>query len=312
MQTCAAKRQRHTPLVLCILLTFTFTSMGSKIPEISPQTPDLNGIRPLIGRTSVAFQEQASAWSLFKSKVTSSQTGSMPRSERSEVTAHKVRVKRQTAGTFFGLTSRQCGFVPLNNASFVESIYQYFSEESSTNILEYDVKIVSAGQEFDLTKASSLEAYKPFRWYRTQGEGSSQLLQVNHYYFGLIWPFMDLGLDKVTVTLNVTSPACLQNLPRGEIELLLTDYFLRDFDVNPSTVERPYVKAETVEVCHMTIRNENDWGKLTYKCCGFESDILQCRDVIEDAWVWVLRAFIMTVTVLLFLYFPAILPRGYR
>ena len=48
------------------------------------------------------------------------------------------------------------------------------------------------------------------------------------------------------------------------------------------------------------------------RCCGFEDDILQCRDVMEDAWVWVLRAFIMAVTVLLFLYFPVILPRGYR
>ena len=65
------------------------------------------------------------------------------------------------------------------------------------------------------------------RWYRTQGEGSSELLQVNQYYFGFIWRYMDTGLDKVKVTLNVTSPACLDNLPRGDMELLLTEYFLK-------------------------------------------------------------------------------------
>ncbi|GFR66138.1 hypothetical protein ElyMa_000220800 [Elysia marginata] len=290
MEDCEAIKSVITPVRLCIFFTLVLTCMGSRLAETSLFNSE-GKIRQFAGYESTVFK-----------------------SSRSKFTQKQVRVKRQTAGTFVGsdLTSRDCGFVPARNASLVESVYKYFSDESSTNILEYDVTVISGGQRLNLASFSGPESYKPFRWYRTQGEGSSELLQVNHYYFGLIWPFMELGLDKVKVTINVTSPACLQNLPRGEIELLLTDYFLKDFNINPDTVEHPYVKADKVEVCHMTIRNENNWGKLTYKCCGFESDILQCRDVKEDAWVWVLRAFIMTVTILLFLYFPVILPRGYR
>ncbi|GFO36738.1 hypothetical protein PoB_006324300 [Plakobranchus ocellatus] len=302
--------------IYAVLLLITLLGLCSGSHPVA-RSWDESGVRSrsyIEGATT--SQAKNSGWLWFKSLLSPQRPESMSRSRRQleslEARVNKVRRKRQVLGTSSGIPIRQCGFVPFNNETFVESVYKYFSSDSGTNILEYDITLVNAGQEVDLVEASNPDVYKPFRWYRTQGEGSSELLQVNHYYFGLISPFMDLGLSKAKVRLNVTSPTCLQGLARGEIESLLTDYLLTDFEINPKAVEHPYTKADVVQVCHMTIRDDDGWGKLNYRCCGFEADILHCSDVHEDEWVWILRAFIMAVTILLFLYFPVLLPRGYR
>ena len=86
----------------------------------------------------------------------------------------EVRVKRQAAGSFSDLTPRDCGFGPVNNVTFVESVYQYFSVESSTNILEYDVTVMNDGQAVDLESTIGPETYKPFRYRLVRGHANEE------------------------------------------------------------------------------------------------------------------------------------------
>ena len=60
----------------------------------------------------------------------------------------------------------------------------------------------------------------------------------------------------------------------------------------------------------MHVEDKNGWGELVYRCCsrddaGHET----CDEIWDDEWVWVLRTFVIIITILLFLYFPSVIPK---
>ena len=60
----------------------------------------------------------------------------------------------------------------------------------------------------------------------------------------------------------------------------------------------------------MHVKDYDGWGRLVYHCCSRNDDGHEtCSDTSDDAWVWVLRAFIIIVTTLLFLHFPRLIPK---
>ena len=60
----------------------------------------------------------------------------------------------------------------------------------------------------------------------------------------------------------------------------------------------------------MHIGDVNGWGQLVYRCCSRDDAGNEtCGEIWDDEWVWVLRAFIVIITVLLFLYFPIMIPK---
>ncbi|XP_059153421.1 uncharacterized protein LOC131939235 isoform X2 [Physella acuta] len=207
-----------------------------------------------------------------------------------------------------------CVFTPVNKTRFIEGIYEYFNQDSDTRILEYHIQFVNiSDKKFDFDARASEDAFQPSRWFRTQGESSSQLLLVNNYYYGMLKPFITPGIVKVTLSLRVSPPTCLDGVKGEQIEVMIRDYLLLDFNIDGSKMKHPFKYSDDVEICTAHISDNNGWGRLLYRCCGLDnSKELYCDDVFEDDWVWALRAFIISITCILFLYFPMFIPEGYR
>ncbi|XP_013075310.2 uncharacterized protein LOC106061662 isoform X1 [Biomphalaria glabrata] len=216
------------------------------------------------------------------------------------------------------LTSRvsslaNCSLMPLNNKTFVDSIYAYFSADSQVKVLEYTLTFSNVSTTFNLEGQSSRLAFHPSKWYRTQGLGSSQLLLINQFYYGLLKPLLSASVDQVNVNLQVSPLTCLDNVTGDQLQQLINDYLLQDFYVNEKTVKNPFTYSDDVEICTANIADNDGWGKLVYRCCGFNSDKVQlCSTVQEEDWVWALQAVIITLTIILFFYFPSLIPSGYR
>ncbi|XP_059153423.1 uncharacterized protein LOC131939240 [Physella acuta] len=206
-----------------------------------------------------------------------------------------------------------CEFTPTNETQFIDSIYQFFNKDSGTRILEYHVKFVNVSSDFDLSKRSRKDAFQPWRWFRTQGVGSSQLLLVNTYYYGLLKPFATVGIAQRDVVLSVSPSDCLDDLKDDQLDNMLRDYLLRDFDVDGATVKHPFKYSDAVEICTALVDDDDGWGRLVYRCCGYDyRKHLYCDDVYNGDWVWALQIFILTLTVIIFLYIPLLIPEGYR
>ncbi|XP_059153412.1 uncharacterized protein LOC131939229 [Physella acuta] len=200
-----------------------------------------------------------------------------------------------------------CKFVPVNNKTFVEDISQFFNKDSDIKILEYHVI------GLNLSSLTGPDAYQPSRWYRTQGIGSSQLLLIYHFYYGLLQVFLSLSVASRDVPLVVSPGDCLQAAGAGEVEARVRDYLLQDFYIDETAVKYPFTYSDDVEICTAKVVDNEGWGRLVYRCCGYDSDKrMSCHDVYEGTWVWVLRSFILALTLILFLYFPLLIPKGYR
>ncbi|CAL1541430.1 unnamed protein product [Lymnaea stagnalis] len=210
-------------------------------------------------------------------------------------------------------SGRTCSFSILNNKTFLDSLSEYFDKDSSTLILEYFLDFTNVGVSFDLTNRSSPNAFQPWRWFRTQGLGSSQLLLIYNYYYGLLKPFMTLSIERKDIRLSVNPTGCLNNYGRDALENLIRDFLLLDFNIDSKAAKRPFIYSDDVEICTAFIGDNNGWGRAVYKCCGFDADKqLYCHDVFSETWVWILDAFVIALTVLLFLYIPVFIPKGYK
>ncbi|KAH9510147.1 hypothetical protein Btru_043586 [Bulinus truncatus] len=210
-------------------------------------------------------------------------------------------------------TPAACTFKLVNNKTFVDNVVQYFDHESYTVILEYYLNFTNVGTDFDLVKRASPDAFQPWRWFRTQGLASSQLLLIYHYYYGFLKPLMAIGISEIRVDLAVSPKDCFDKVKREDLEPLMRDYLLQDFHIDSKTAKHSFKYSDDVEICTARIANNGGWGRLLYRCCGYDSDnLLYCHDVFEDGWVWALRVFIVVLTIFLCLYMPVLIPRGYK
>ncbi|KAI8771649.1 CAunnamed protein product [Biomphalaria glabrata] len=217
-----------------------------------------------------------------------------------------------TSGQCISSTPFPCTFKLLYNKTFVDNIVQYLDQDSYTVILEYILNLTNVGPDFDLVKRTSPDAFQPWRWFRTQGKASSQLLLIYHYYYGLLKPMMAVSISELRVDLVVSPKDCFSNVTREDAEVMIRNYLLQDFNIDSKTAKHSFKYSDDVEICTARIGSNAGWGKLIYRCCGCDSDdSLYCHDVSEDGWVWALKVFIVVLTVFFCLYMPVLIPKAY-
>ncbi|CAL1541429.1 unnamed protein product [Lymnaea stagnalis] len=201
-----------------------------------------------------------------------------------------------------------CSFILQNNKTMLEKLAYDFDKESSTVILEYAIRFSSTDDAEGFINRSSHDTFEPLRWYRTQGTHSSELLLSYELYFGYLKHILDLNVKKVDIELMVIPPGCFMEVEQEKAEALLEDYLLKDFNLDSSSVKHSFKLSEDVEICSTKLDVRNIWAALSYRCCGYdEKDHVYCKYVSASNWMIALFFFIISVTVILALYFPAMI-----
>ncbi|XP_070175037.1 uncharacterized protein [Littorina saxatilis] len=151
-----------------------------------------------------------------------------------------------------------------------------------------------------------------FPFFVQLGTNSERLLLLFHYYYGLLKPYLGIGTRTVDLELRLNVSGCLNGLSSLELERRMRQFLYYDLG---NATERSNAKFDDadIRVCTMHVGSENGWGRLVYYCCSRNDAGNEfCSEIGDDYWVWVLRSFIVIVSVLLFLYFPKMIPKGYR
>nr|KAG5694261.1 hypothetical protein BaRGS_021576 [Batillaria attramentaria] len=141
------------------------------------------------------------------------------------------------------------------------------------------------------------------------GENSERLLLLFHYYYGLLKPYLGIGTETLDLDLDLDDPGCLRPLSSEDLEDKLRHFLYYDLKNETERLEAKFADQD-IHVCSMHVGDYDGWGRLVYRCCHRDDEGNEsCNNISDDEWVWVLRAFIITVSALLFLYFPTFIPK---
>lgn len=177
------------------------------------------------------------------------------------------------------------------------------------NIIEYDLLFNGYSSEF-WSEATGPYWYNPTRFYKCSSSTAERFLLLFHYYYGMFKPLVNLGLKTQKVDVTTEPLNCLRRMSEVEIETLVKLFILNNMSPADNTSTPT---ASDTSVCSMRIIDDNGWGKQGYKCCRMSSaGHVTCYLVADDIWIWVLRSLIIIASVVLFLYFPLLIPKGYK
>ncbi|KAL8613064.1 hypothetical protein ACOMHN_008833 [Nucella lapillus] len=203
--------------------------------------------------------------------------------------------------------SECCELIHSDDAT--ETTLREMLTDDSVRVVEYTIAVDGYSRGF-WTAAGGDEWFQPWNWYRVKGIHSQRLLLLFHYYYGILKPYMAIGARTFDVSLEVNDTGCLTGLSSLTLESKLRDFLY--YDLKNVTEKQETKLSDDVWVCSQRVGDFSGWGRLVYHCCS-RNDAGQetCTDVSDDDWVWILRAFIVIITILLFLYFPKLIPKGY-
>ncbi|ESO84007.1 hypothetical protein LOTGIDRAFT_155319 [Lottia gigantea] len=189
-----------------------------------------------------------------------------------------------------GMESINCTF---STNSLVEAI------KSTTKIIQIDLDLRSSEQ---LTPIQSPNAtsFSPSRWFIVRGERTNRLLLLFYFYYGYFEPYIIVPRENINMPMSTT---CFQNITSDESVVMIRKNLLYMTD----SAGRDTAFKEN-EVCSMFIKESGGFGILIFRCCKSVEKDITCYDVEEDSWIWTLRVFVMTFSILLFLYFPKFIP----
>ncbi|KAK7479934.1 hypothetical protein BaRGS_00028842, partial [Batillaria attramentaria] len=201
-----------------------------------------------------------------------------------------------------------CELSNTNNETKAKLV-EYLADDS-VRLVEYSIRIRGYSERFWRNKGGG-EWFQPWRWYRAKGENSERLLLLFHYYYGLLKPYLGIGTETLDLDLDLDDPGCLRPLSSEDLEDKLRHFLYYDLKNETERLEAKFADQD-IHVCSMHVGDYDGWGRLVYRCCHRDDEGNEsCNNISDDEWVWVLRAFIITVSALLFLYFPTFIPKGY-
>ncbi|XP_076447449.1 uncharacterized protein LOC143284557 [Babylonia areolata] len=203
--------------------------------------------------------------------------------------------------------SETCDFV--NNEEDTKMKLRGLLDDDSVRLVEYNIEVDGYSREFWRTVGGN-EWFQPWVWYRAKGTYSQRLLLLFHYFFGFLKPYLGIGVRSLHLHLNVSVPGCLDGMSSSTLEPKLRQFLY--YDLKNETEKQATEFSTDIRVCSQHVGNFSGSGRLVYRCCSRDNQGLEaCSEESDDEWVWVLRAFIITLCILLFLYFPRLIPRGY-
>ncbi|KAL3853805.1 hypothetical protein ACJMK2_017314 [Sinanodonta woodiana] len=131
--------------------------------------------------------------------------------------------------------------------------------------------------------------YKPTHWVRVRGRLGKGLLLLRHNYEILSLSTLSLNTHKMDISLNQSSPNCIEKMDVSTFEIVLRELLLNNLK-----------KTEAGDnICNIHIADDNGVAEFVYKCCHRVQDgTIQCEDLTKDIWLDVL----FTIIFLLKLY----------
>ncbi|CAL1527749.1 unnamed protein product, partial [Lymnaea stagnalis] len=201
-----------------------------------------------------------------------------------------------------------CVFSVPNNKTLFQKLAKYFDKDSNTIIVEYTVRIRNVSDDFNFYEKSNPGSFQPWKWYRTQGVGSSHVLLTFDFCFGLLRQLLYLGIEKVDLDLDVSPPGCLHHIENKTLDILIRNFLLKEFYILDTSFFGDCTFSDSIEICTARIREYEGRGKLMFRCCSYNSDKeIVCDDDYVDDWAQALNIVICILSCLLVLYYILLL-----
>lgn len=174
-------------------------------------------------------------------------------------------------------------------------------------VIEYNLKFNGYTQDF-WSRVAGRNWYTPTRLYKCSGPSTEKYLLLFHYYHGMFKTLVHVGqrLQEVNVT---TEPSdCLNTMTSEEIETLIKLYIFNNLFPTSNATQRTVSEAS---VCSLRITDDNGGEKHVYRCCRVSSvDHVTCYLVANDIWILIFQLGITTLSIILTLYFPLLIPKS--
>ena len=177
---------------------------------------------------------------------------------------------------------------------------------SGTKLIKYHIELEDNSTV--ISNVGQSLVYKPFYWVRTTGRQGTGLLLLRNEFDVMSLHSLSIGVSEVDVTLTETPKNCLGKLGIDEVENLLRETVMNDFQ-NVTVVNKMQPKEN---VCNMHVRDMGDVAEFRYYCCYRDDDgQISCKYLYEDTWLMVLFYTIGILKILVILYGPRFVPGSY-
>ena len=163
-----------------------------------------------------------------------------------------------------------------------------------------------------LVKTNQSLAFKPFYWVRTTGRQGTGLLLLRNEFDVLSLMSLSIGVQTIDVTLTETPKACLNKLSEMEVEMLLRETVMNDFQNTSEGTFKVSEMTPNEKVCNMHIRDTAGVAEFRYYCCNRDSSgHLECEYLYEDSWLTVLFFVIGFLKAVVILFSPRLVPGSF-
>ncbi|XP_045165465.2 uncharacterized protein LOC123529272 [Mercenaria mercenaria] len=179
---------------------------------------------------------------------------------------------------------------------------------SGTKMIKFHLHIKRPERKFHGYNESNL--YKPFFWVRSTGRHGTGLLLLRPAYDMLSLTTLELGVETMHVNITEHPSYCLSQLSYSDIEVLVRELVMNDFQNTSSGV---IVKLKpTDNVCNMHVTDADGVADFRYLCCQrSETHHVRCSYLQSDAWLNVLFTVIVVLKVLVVLFSPRLIPDSF-
>ncbi|WAR03022.1 hypothetical protein MAR_009580 [Mya arenaria] len=178
---------------------------------------------------------------------------------------------------------------------------------SGTKLIKYHLKLDNSDHKWEGKNKS--DAYKLLYWVRTTGRHGTGLLLLRHDYDILSLTTLELGVVTLDVRIQEHPVDCLQNTSLTDVETLLRELVMNDFQ-NKSITEAVEMAASE-NVCNLHVLNDSGTARYKYICCSRGANAyLTCHYLESDIWLTILMVSVTVLKILIALYSPRFVPQS--
>ena len=176
---------------------------------------------------------------------------------------------------------------------------------SGTKMIKFHIDVTGEDRKFP--NRNETNVYRPFYWIRSTGRHGTGLLLLPPTYDVLSLTTLEFGVETMNVTLGENPTNCLDQMTHTDMEALLRELVMNDFQ-NTSTGDVAHMKP-LESVCNLHVLDADGTAMFHYYCCHRGEDLLiTCKYLKSDIWLEILFVAITFLKVLVFLYSPRFIP----
>lgn len=200
--------------------------------------------------------------------------------------------------------NKNCSLRPENNG-ITKKVKEMLSD--GAKVIEYTLSINNSDRVFHDDVDSQM--FRPFFWVRVSGRHGTSLLALRPEYDKLSLYSLAIGVEEMNVALVEEPASCLNNLTYSEIEVLIRELVMNDFQEPSGGISED--SLNTGSVCNKHIIDNDGVADFQYYCCQRNGKgENECKYLHSDFWLKLLLGIIILVKVLVVLYSPRFIPES--